>query len=228
MKVLKSSTKTTILSIIVLTFLFLLVSVNAMPFIAGNETCRAYPEQCEISTNKGPGYNSLTVGQLVIIGGENLLYSHSAICRFSGLIERSELYGPDFEDLKLTLDQAIEYMENARLTYFQLKTLASGLPYNQYVIEKLKNLDYQKFQSDRGLIASLFTKVQDLLKNGDVTGVFIEFYNYSCGILDYLYVIKNDIDENRMPDISKIWRVNQNYSEFRMFGQYVAEVFLSL
>lgn len=214
----------TILTLIV--FLLLCVNINAA--LCGNETCIAYPEQCEGSTNRGPGYNSLTVGQLVIIGGENLLYSHSAICRFSGLIERSELYGLDFENLSLTLDQAIEHMEIARVTYFRLKTLASGLPYNQYVIEKLKNFDYQKFQSDRGLIASLFTKVQDLLKKGDVTGVFVEFHNYSCGILDSLYVIKNDIDENRMPDINKIWKVNQNYSEFRMFGQYVAEVFLSL
>ena len=119
-------------------------------------------------------------------------------------------------------------MEKARANYWQLKKLAMITPYNQEVIYKLVNFDYDAFQKENLLFQSVFSKVKNFLAAGDVTGVFNEFYLYTGHILDLMYNLKKDIDAGIFPDISTVWRVNQKYSEFKLYGQYTAQVFYSL
>ncbi|NIM17272.1 MAG: hypothetical protein GTO45_35145 [Candidatus Aminicenantes bacterium] len=119
-------------------------------------------------------------------------------------------------------------MEQARATYLQLKTLAAATPYNQEVIYKLINFDYDAFLQENRLFPSVFARVKGFLSVGNVTGVFNEFHLYTGQILDLLYTIKREVDAEIFPTLSTVWCVNQQYSEFKLFGQYVAQVFYSI
>jgi hypothetical protein len=172
--------------------------------------------------------NSITLRQLIADGGSHFLKSAGHINQFFSLVESSELTGPDYYRLNKTLTAAIYYMEQARITYFQLKNLASETPYNQEVIYKLLSFNYDSFQEGNGLFPYVFSKVKKLLSVGDVTGVYKELYFYTIQILDLLYTIKKDIDVELFPDISNVWKVNQKYSEVKLFGQYVAMIFYNI
>ena len=89
-------------------------------------------------------------------------------------------------------------------------------------------MDYETFQKENQLFPNVFTRVKDFLSIGDVTGIFNEFYLYTGQILELLHKLKKDIDAGIFPDLSIVWRVNQKYSEFKMFGQYSAQVFYRL
>jgi hypothetical protein len=144
------------------------------------------------------------------------------------MVESSEVTRPDYKGLKKNLNAAIYYMEQARATYFQLKNLAAVTVYNQEVIYRLINFDYNEFQGEKGLFPYVFSKVNDFLSIGDVTGVFNEFHLYTGKVLDLMYTMKKDIDAGIFPNLSTVWSVNQKYSEFKLFGQYVAQVFYSI
>jgi hypothetical protein len=119
-------------------------------------------------------------------------------------------------------------MEKAQAAYLQLKNLAAITPYNQAVINQLIEFDYARFQKESGLIPSIFEKVKKYLVCGDIRGVYNEFYNNTGQILETLYTIKKDVDSGISPDIPTLWRINQRCSEYKLFSQYVAEVFYSL
>ena len=116
-------------------------------------------------------------------------------------------------------------MEQARNTYLQLKNLAAVTPYNQEVIYKLLTFNYDSFQEENGLFPVIFEKVKGFLATGNVTGIYNEFYTYTGHILDLLYTLKKVVDAEIFPDIANVWKVNQKYSEVKLFGQYVAQIF---
>ncbi|UCH94349.1 MAG: hypothetical protein JSV88_29335 [Candidatus Aminicenantes bacterium] len=229
-------------SLIILLIVFLVFTVNLNALMAGNESEKAYcgdgsgnpcpPDPPE--TKKGmpgssnEGYVGPTIRELIIKGGGYILQSSSDINAFFNKIELSELSEPDYNGLQITISAAIFNMEMARDTYYNLKNLASVTPYNQEVIYKLIHFDYDAFQKENGLIPSVFAKVKDFLSIGDVTGVFNEFYLYTGQVLDLMYTLKRDVDAEIFPQLSNVWRVNQKYLEFKLFGQYVAQVFYSI
>lgn len=227
---------------ILLVCLVLTLPVNLSAFLFGNEGEKAYcgggsgnpcpPDPLKTSSISGSNevYAGPTIRELIIKGGGYVLQSSSYINGFFNKIELSELTttGPGYRRLQGTLNEAIFYMEQARATYLQLKTLAGVTPYNQEVIYKLINFDYDVFQKENRLFPHVFARVKDFLSGGDVTGVFNEFYRYTGQILDLLYILKKDIDACIFPDISNIWSVNQTYAEFKLFGQYAAQVFYSI
>jgi hypothetical protein len=171
---------------------------------------------------------SITIRQLIVAGGSHFLKSAGYINQFFNLVESSELTAPDYRGLQKSLNAAISYMQQAKYNYLQLKNLASETPYNQEVIYRLLNFDYDSFQEENGLFPVIFKKVKGFLATGNVTGIYNEFYSYTERILDLLYTFKKDIDSEIFPDLSSLWNVNQKYSEVKLFGQYVAMVFYSI
>lgn len=214
------------------------VNINAA--IAGNEGEKAYcgggsgnpcfpaPTNTSKSSVNDVVEGGPTIRELIVEAGGYLLQSCSDVNAFFNKIELAELYGPDYKSLKETLNAAIYHMEKARATYFQLKSLARVTPYNQEVISRLINFDYDAFQKENGLLSSVFVMVEDFLSVGDVTGVFNKFYSYSGQILDLLYTLKRYVAADIFPQIFNVWQVNQKYSEFKLFGQYIAQVFYSI
>jgi hypothetical protein len=191
--------------------------------MAGNESDSAYSPPNGVAS-----ISSITLRQLIAEGGSHLFKSAGHINQFFSLIEASEVTGPDYKTLQKTLNASIYYMEQARAVYFQLKTQAGATPYNQEVIYLLIGFDYDTFCEENGLLPYVFSKVKKLLSVGDVTGVYHEFHSYSCRILEVLYTIKREVDSEIFPDLSNPWCVNQEYAEFKLFGQYVANVFYSI
>ena len=215
------------ISLITISIVFMVFTVNINGAIAGNESDSAYSPPSP-TPNGVASISSITLRQLIADGGSHFFKSAGHINYFFSLVESSEVTGPDYKALNKTLNAAIYYMEQARVTYLQLKTLASVTPYNQEVISRLVRFDYDSFQQENGLFPVIFGKVKSFLAAGNVTGIYNEFYSDTVHILDFLYTLKKDSDSEIFPDISTVWSINQKYSEFKLFGQYVAEVFYNI
>ena len=226
-------------STITILFFCLVFSVNINALMIANESNGAYcggntgnpcpPYTIKSSTESiNEDYTPPTIRELIIKGGGYILKSSSAANDFFNKIELAEISGPDYETLKKSLNAAIYNIENAREVYYQLKTLASVTPYNQEIIFKLVNFDYETFQQANDFFPKIFGKVKCLLAYGDVTGVYKELYSYTGQIMDLLYTIKRFIDAGIFPELCIVWDVNQKYSEVKLFGQYVARVFYSI
>ena len=200
------------------------VHLNAAMF--GNESDGAYSPPPPL--NGVSSIRSIALRQLIADGGSHFFNSAGHINQFFSLVESSEVTGPDYRGLQKNLNAAIYYLEQARTTYLQLKNQAAVTPYNQEVISRLLSFDYDSFQQENGLVPVIFEKVKGFLAVGNVTGIYNEFYAYTGYILDLLYLLKKDINAEIFPDISIAWKVNQKYSEFKFFGQYVAQVFFSI
>jgi hypothetical protein len=215
------------LSLIFTAIVLLVFSAHLNAAMAGNESDGAYlppPPR----PNGASSIRSITLAQLIADGGSQFFKSTGHIDQFFSLVESSEVTGPDYKGMQKNLNTAIFYLEQAGNTYLQLKTQAAVTPYNQEVISKLLNYDYDSFQQENGFFPVIFEKVKGLLAVGNVTGIYNEFYTYTGEILDLLYLLKKDIDAGIFPDISIAWSVNQKYTEIKLFGQYVARVFFSL
>ncbi|NIM17270.1 MAG: hypothetical protein GTO45_35135 [Candidatus Aminicenantes bacterium] len=211
-----------IISLITILIAWLGITVNLNALMAGNEGEGAYGSN---GRNSGGSAAAAAIGELIVKGGGFLFQSSADINIFFNKIELAELSGPDYEALQTSLNAAIDHMEQARTTYLQLKTLAVVTPYNQEVIYKLINFDYDAFQQENRLFPFVFARVKDFLSVGNVTGIFNEFYSYTGQILDLLYTLKREVDAEIFPTLSTVWRVNQQYSGFKLFGQYVTRVF---
>jgi len=214
------------LSLITMSIVLLVFSVHLNAAMAGNESDGAYsspPPPKGVSSIR-----SIALRQLIADGGSHFFKSAGHINQFFSLVESSEVTGPDYEGLQKNLNTAIFYMEQARTTYLQLKNQAALTPYNQEVISKLLDFDYDSFQQENGLLPVIFERVKGFLAVGNVTGIYNEFYSYTGYILDLLYLLKKDTDSEIFPEISIAWKVNQKYSEFKFFGQYVAQIFYSI
>jgi hypothetical protein len=168
------------------------------------------------------------IGTLVIIGAGHFLKSHSDFQLFLNKYELSELHGICFEELQLILNNCIYSMESTKFTYYDLKTIAALTPYDQSVIENLKEFDYDGFLQGLNLNPAVFQKVRGFLSHGDVNGSINAIYLKTLKLLPMLYSIKIDIDKNTLPEISKLWELNQEYSNALLFGQYIAWIFKSI
>lgn len=213
------------LSLTTVSIVLLVFTVHLNAAMAGNESDGAYLSP---PPNVVSSIRSITLRQLIADGGSHFFNSAGHINQFFSLVELSEVTGPDYKGLQKNLNAAISYMEQARVTYLQLKNQAAATPYNQEVISKLLNFDYDSFQQENDLFPVILEKVKGFLAVGNVTGIYNEFYSFTGYILDLLYLLKKDIDSEIFPDISIAWNVNQKYLQFKLFGQYVARVFYSI
>jgi len=223
-----------------LVILCLVFTFELQAFIAGNESEKAFC--CDHSGHPCPPFGSTgktklnsfedisnsSIRELIIQGGGYLYQSSAYIDHFIGWMELAELSDPDYEKMQKLLDSAILNMENARSTYFQLKNLAAVTPYNREVTDFLYIFNYDKFQKSNGLIPAVFSKVVEFLSIGDVAGIYNEFYIYAGQLLDLMYVLKKDMGTGIYSNLSIVWRINQIYTEFRLFGQYTAQIFFNL
>jgi hypothetical protein len=200
-------------------------NLNAAMF--GNESESAYIPPPP-PPNGAASISSITLRRLIADGGSHFFKSAGQINQFFSLVESSEVTGPYYKGLQKTLNGAIFYLEQSSATYLQLKSQAAVTPYNQEVISKLLNFDYDLFRQANDIFPDFFDKVKGFLAVGNVTGIYNEFYLYTVHILDLMYTLKKDIDAEIFPDISTVWIINQKYSEFKLFGQYVAQVFYSI
>jgi hypothetical protein len=161
----------------------------------------------------------------VIESAGYFLNSHSDYQAFLNRVEMSEINGIDYNTLREILYSAIENIEKAKAAYSNLKTASEKIPYNQAIIDKLMKFDYDGFQVQYELIEPIFTKVKIFLSKGDIAGFDLTMLANMDMILSKLYIIKSTVDKDQLPEISRLWRANQAYTEAQLFGQYMSEIF---
>jgi len=212
--------KRLLLKIFIGVFVFATFNVASYAYIWANYSECGFEGPCERSLS----YN-LSIGDYIVESAGYFLKSHSDILLFLESVEMSEMNGIDYKELRTIIYGAIENMEKAKESCFNLKQKADATPYNQNVINLLLSFDYNAFQEERGLNIDIFKDVERFLVKGDVRGIYGLLLENSCEILDKLYAIKDFVDADTLPDISMLWRVNQDYMENLFLGQYAAEVF---
>ena len=215
----------TMKKLILFTIVILFASIGLFGTISFNYSPIAYDG--EDSSNKAISNNQIDT--LVVLGAGHFLKSHSDFLLFLSKVEIAELSGANFEELLDILISVISSMENAKTTYYDLKNLAALTPYNQAVLDKLKNFDYDSFLEEKGNLNSfVFKKVKGFLSSGDVTGAYAEMSSYLDDLLKILQTLRQGIAKNIFPEISGLWELNQKYSNALFFGQYVAIIFKAI
>ncbi|MCP5104455.1 MAG: hypothetical protein GY950_13800 [bacterium] len=213
--------KKIILALALVTTLF---TGQVFGIVYANHTCNAY-DGCDTGGGERAGSG---MAPLIVEGASYFLKSRTHMLMLLNGVELSELNGTDYTQWQAEVNAAAAYMEQAGAVYDTLIAVAGETPYNGAVIDKLKKFPYKKFRDDRGLNPSIFAGIENLLSRGDVTGVYILLKSDMDEILERLYVLKAGIDAGVFPSTAQLWRLNQDYAESLLAGQYAAEVFANL
>lgn len=205
--------------------IFLLLP-NLYSYITYNWSECGLEPGCEYKALISSGGDS--IGGFIVRAAGYFLNSHSAWNTLLNRVEMSELNGLDYAELREYLYRSIEEMEKACAAYTDLKAAADKTAYVQSVIDRLLTFDYYSFQKEMGLNAVIFSGVRYYLGKGDIRGIYNAALNKATAILDSLYKLKILIDADTLPGIQDLWRINQTYVEFGLFGQYVSQVFYAI
>ena len=203
-------------------FFIFVINMNIYSYVIANRG------DCAFSEGGGEGISivkDISIKLYIIEGAGYFLNSYSDMHLFLNKVEMSELNGIDYKELRDILFRAIENMEKVKVAYYNLKQKADNTPYNQSVIDNLLSFDYQGFQKERGLNKQIFRDVKYYLSKGDVRGFFTILLSNTEQILSKLYTVKESVDAEKFPEISTLWRINQDYSGTMLFGQYASEIF---
>jgi hypothetical protein len=222
---------------IVMFIVLLLIAPNLQAYFSNNKSecafegsCPPPDESASISSADRIASCGLTLGQLIAKGGEEFLKSASDINSLLSIVEGSEVSGMDTPALNTALNSAIDNLEKARNTYYDIIWYTYYTPYNEAVISQLVSFDYTGYRKVNGLDRNTFINVQAYLGNGDVRGTYYKFY-YDCDdLLSRLNTVKADINDGKPPEqyLSKLWRLSDYLTNCKRFSQYVAEVFYAL
>ncbi len=161
-------------------------------------------------------------------GGGYFLNAFSTLLSMSNRVEMTNLAGIDRGELQQIVNQSLENITRAKYTYSLLIRAAEETPYNPDVLLKLKNFDYRGFMTRHSLNSVIFKEVEAYLQKGDITGIFKRVNNGFLSIEKLLLSIKTKTDLKRVPELSDIWKINEEASDTLIFGQYVARIFSEL
>ena len=200
--------------------LTLFASMTLLGVVFGNHGETAYGNENEGYTNDGSRLKTL-----IILGAGKFLKSHAHFQQFLHRVELAEISGVNYDEWWGILNDTIYNIECSRVYYYYFKTLAAWTPYNQNFIGALLYFDYKGFQEKRGLNEEIFSRIELLLRTGNVTGVYEEIYRKTGEISRLLRSVKHDLDKDIFPGIPLLWKINQKYFDALLFGQYAAMVF---
>jgi len=174
---------------------------------------------------ESPAADNNPIEALIVEGGCRYLEANSYIQILLRTIEGQDREAVDFEELRLTAENAFEKMDLAVKTYENLIRLAGSTPYDQIVISKLMNFDYGLFVQQQALNPATWKEVEGYLKNGDITGVFKRVSSSFSSIAALVAVMKSVISQHRLPLLPLCWQLNEKSAGVSLFGSYVARVF---
>ena len=182
---------------------------------------------------EGSGGEGLVCGGSLIenyieIGAGHYLEAYSSILSFFNRVELADENTRDFYQWQSILSKAITRVNQAAAAYDLLIQAAEAAPYNETVLLKLKNFDYDRFRVESGLKIEIFQEVETYLRAGDITGVFKRIRANLKEIHSRLKTIYEEVAQNKMPALVSLWDLNELCSSTLLFGQYVSRVFYSI
>ena len=166
-----------------------------------------------------------TIEFYIVQGAGYFLKANSDIQILLRHVELQELEGIDYQEMQRMVNSALENMNNAKQTYEILILTALKTPYNQSVIDILKDFDYESFMKENGLNGVIYEKMRGFLQKGDITGVFKYTYSRCLEIIYLLDAINLAVSRYYLPGLSIFWRLNESTADVSLFGSYVARVF---
>jgi len=223
----KKNKKQLIFKVLIFCMAIFLLNINIFSRISANGAGGGYEDPGGKSNLLGSKENYI-IETYIEEGGGYFLNTFSDIMSISNRIEMANLKGIDYEELKRIVDSALENIRNAKATYYLLIKTALDTPYDPIVNLKLRSFNYYALMTEHSLNVSVFNEVAGYLKNGDITGTFIRIKNSFIKIEGLLISIKYEVALNKMPELSKIWEVNEEAANTLIFGQYITRIFYAL
>lgn len=169
--------------------------------------------------------NSKFIETYIINGASYIFKSYAYTLQAMQMVETSTPNTLDLNALKIILRNSIQNTTNAVLVYRNLKATADTTPYNPIMVQKLQNFDYFSYCYNNNLNETTMWKVASYLYYGDVRGTFSYLLNQFESILKLQQSILASLETVKFPEIANIWRLNHQFSDCLMFGQYCAQIF---
>ncbi len=200
------------------------MAIHGFSLICGNGAGTAYTNDGSEADSKNSGN---TINLLIEDAAAHFMLSKSDILYFSNLYEMADS-GIDFNQWRESIDNAIYNLEKSQKFYSNIIQTAEATPYNMPVLEKLANFNYLAFVSSNNLNTSIMQQVESFLSRGDITGMFKEISDKLKAVDAVLRAIDNEVTIDTIPGVESVWRLNNEVSEFMLFGEYVAMVFYEI
>ncbi|MCP5108265.1 MAG: hypothetical protein GY950_33070 [bacterium] len=164
----------------------------------------------------------------IVEGAGYYLAANTGVQALLRLVELQDVQGLDTGELAHVLDIAAVNIKKAVETYEKLIDAAEATPYNPLVQTALKEFDYNSFMITNRLNWVLFIEVKGFLQKGDINGVFRRTHAAFTRISAMLDTLGETIDQDKLPDIPLLLRLNEACAESSLFGSYVARVFAEI
>ena len=184
---------------------------------------------------------------LIIEGTSMFLQSNSDVLLLLNEVEIAETKAFDFDYAFKLTESAIYKLEKARLHYSDAINFdkiicdekgesesyakfgyESFEEKNHINAESYAKFDYKSFAEKNHLNKEIMTEVSELLKKGDVTGVYVKSINDMDSILSTLKEVKKGILMGIKPDVKFFWSLLQQYNILGLYGNYATLVFYSV
>lgn len=166
-----------------------------------------------------------TIEYYITLGAGYYLNANSSFQEFLKMVEMQDIGGIDVFAMQKESGSSLVNMQNAAFIYMILVKQAEVTPYNEVVITRLKNFDYQSFMLENNLNPVVFSEVEEYLQIGDITGLLKKVYVDLVEIAAMLKSVNEELDLNRIPQLTELWRINETFSHMSLFGSYTARVF---
>lgn len=174
------------------------------------------------------GNSSINIEMLVVEGAGYYLNAQTDVMSFLHRVEMSRNYNVNTLEMNTILLRALNNMVLATATYDLLIRTAEVTPYNETVIMKLKDFDYNQYMMEQGMNPFIFKEVEAYLGHGDITGMYKNISANLKDIIEILKSIKSDVSLYNLPPLSRVWQLNEMCFHTLIFGQYAARVFAAL
>jgi hypothetical protein len=221
----KTATKSQKLRIGILVFLIMILSINLFSRIYHNHPGEEFWVEDGFDTTTS---NPLQIEGLVIQGAGYYLDSYAHVLSLLRNYENIGTSSLNLNDLKNPLLSAITSLEQAKSSFDRLVEIATKTPNKPEALDKLTGFDYDALMVEKSLNPYIFKEVKSLLIPGDITGAFKKSRANHDRISEIFKSILQSVNDGRLPEVRLLWQLNQEFSHDLLFGQYCAEVLLSI
>jgi hypothetical protein len=162
---------------------------------------------------------------LIVKGASHFIQAGHAIFSLLNEAEMSGIGGFSFLKAPKAAESAAEHLEIARTTYIQTLSIIKEMNFDQELVCRLKEFDYQGFAALKKLHPDVMERVASLMSQGNIMTVYEKAPRDIEGILNTLSPIANTIQQGIVPKIEDIRTLYLQYSDNMLFGFYVSMVF---
>ena len=210
-------------------FIFMINVNNSLGCIWGNGAGGGYDD----GGDGGDGVAGTTainnpIEYYITLGAGYYLNATSDFQEFLKMVEVQDIEGLDFFALQKKAGSSLLNVQNAAFIYMILVRQAENTPYNEAVITRLKDFDYQSFMLENNLNTVVFADVKGYLQTGDITGLLKKVYNDLVELAAMLKSVNGELALNQLPQLNELWRINETFSRLSLFGSYTARIFSAI